>query len=206
VFTGIVVGTGQLLRRESRGDGARLVFAASVLPDSAFSLGASVAVNGCCLTVIASAPGRFEVDASVETLAHTTLGALPEGSPVNLEPPLAAGDALGGHLVSGHVDGVGEVISVRREAVGAWDVRIRLPGALMRFVATKGSISVDGVSLTVNSVSNSAVAVMLIPATRKCTILGACEPGVKVNIEVDLIARYLDRLLDSRGLNPGMRK
>lgn len=206
MFTGIVAATGRLLRREPRGGDARLVFAAGVLSDSALVPGASVAVNGCCLTVIAPAPGHFEADASVETLMHTTLGTLPEGVSVNLEPALAAGDALGGHLVSGHVDGVGEVIAVRRETAGAWGMQIRLPEALARFVATKGSIAVDGVSLTVNAVINSTFAVMVIPVTRERTVLGAWEPGVRVNIEVDLIARYLDRLLDARGLGRGMRK
>lgn len=196
MFTGIVRGMGRLAARERRGGDQRLVIdTGSVLGQTALAEGASIAVNGVCLTVVARTPGGFAADASAETLARTTLGALAEGAPVNLEPALAVGDALGGHLVSGHVDGIGELES-RAQNARAWRLRFRAPGELAHLIAAKGSIAVDGVSLTVNAVAGATFDVAIVPATFERTAIGTYTPGVRVNLEVDMIARYLARLLE----------
>ncbi len=197
MFTGIVKGKGRLIGREVRGGDARLGIEAGVLDAAALALGASVAVNGCCLTVAESRGRRFHADASRETLAKTTLGRLTVGAALNLEPALRVGDALGGHLVSGHVDGVGEVVA-RTEDARALRLRLRVPEALARYIAPKGSIAVDGVSLTVNEVADAEFEVAVIPATRKRTIIADYGPGTRVNLEVDQIARYLARILERR--------
>ncbi len=179
----------------------RLVIAAD-LDERARELGASVAVCGVCLTVTAASPEHFEVDAAFETLARTTLGALTVGSEVNLEPALRVGDPLGGHLVSGHVDGVGELVraSERGDARECW---FSAPPQLMPFIAEKGSICIDGVSLTINEVRGDTFCVGLIPHTLSVTTLGPLPTGGRVNLEVDLLARYVARLLESGGASPG---
>jgi len=198
MFTGLIEGVGQLLAREMRGGDARLVIAAGSLPFADVRLGESIAVNGCCLTVVAFADDRFEVDASSETLALTTLGRLPVGTPLNLERALRPSDRLGGHLVSGHVDGL--AIAER-----CWDDaravrwRFALARPLLRYVAPKGSICVDGVSLTVNAVDADGFEVALIPHTVAHTAFHALQPGTEVNVEVDLLARYLERLRSTEG-------
>ncbi len=202
MFTGLVAEKGALVRRTASAAGARLEIA--VPPGEAMAelvLGESIAVSGCCLTVATKTARGFEADASPETLAKTTLGDLPEGAAVNLERALKVGDRLGGHLVSGHVDGVGTVVA-RAPAEGGDSLvlRFRVPEELARFLAVKGSIVVDGVSLTVNVVEKNELAVMLIPVTREKTSLDALAVGSAVNIEVDTIARYVAQLLDARGL------
>ena len=194
MFTGIVQDIGRVQALEARGGDVRLVIAAQRLDLSAARVGDSICVQGCCLTATAVQARTFAADVSRETLALTTLGELQSGAAVNLEPALRAGDALGGHLVSGHVDGVGEVLSREADA-RSLRLSIAVPAALERFVAPKGSIAVDGVSLTVNAVQPCSFAVNIIPHTQAVTTLGALAVGARVNLEVDQVARYLARLL-----------
>jgi riboflavin synthase len=193
MFTGLVAVTGALASRTLRGPGARLVLRAS-FDDGPLVLGESIAVDGVCLSVDAIVDGGFEVDASAETLARTTLGRLPVESPVHFERSVRVGDPLGGHLVTGHVDGVGTV-SGRRDVGEALWMAVSLEPSLARFVAEKGSIAVDGVSLTVNAAGPSSFEVTLIPQTLKKTKLGQHSAGAAVNLEVDLVARYVARLM-----------
>lgn len=195
MFTGIVHGTGRLAARESRGGDQRLeVDCAGVLEPGALKPDASVAVNGCCLTVAETTARGFRADVSPETLDKTTLGGLPVGASLNLEPALAVGDTLGGHLVSGHVDGVGTLIS-RHQDARAWRMRFAAPESLAPLIAAKGSIAADGVSLTVNIVEAAEFEVAIIPTTMDRTIMRNYEPGIRVNLEADIIARYVARLL-----------
>ena len=196
MFSGIVQDVGRVEARETRGGDVRLVIAPRQLDLSAVRVGDSVCVQGCCLTATAVNSRTFAADLSGETLALTTLGELEVGSPVNLETSLRAGDALGGHLVSGHVDGVAQVAAVAEEA-RSLRVTIAAPPALARFIAPKGSIAVDGVSLTINAVQQASFGVNIIPHTRSVTTLGSLAPGARVNLEVDQIARYVARLLES---------
>ena len=201
MFTGIVEELGRVHRIEERpghpreaGAGRRFCFAAQeVLADA--KVGSSIAVSGVCLTVVAVEPGRFSVDAVPETLSRTILGELRVGDPVNLERPLTLEQRLGGHLVQGHVDGVGEVVTVTPEGDGV-RVTIAIPPPLRRYVAEKGSLAVDGVSLTVASAEGDRCDVALIPHTLKVTTSGGYASGTRVNLEVDLLARYLARLFD----------
>lgn len=196
MFSGIVRGTGRLERRESRDEGQRLGFRyAGVLSPAESQPGASVAVNGVCITVVARQESCFYADLSAETLARTTLGHLAVGASINLEPALTLGAPVGGHLVTGHVDTVGRLLE-RRPVAHAVNLRIEAPRSITRFISEKGSIAVDGVSLTVNSTSGFNFEVMLIPATLERTVAGQYVTGVSVNLEADLIARYLDRLHD----------
>ncbi len=197
MFTGIIEAVGTLDRREARGGDARLRIAVGSLPFADPTLGESIAVNGTCLTVVAFDAAHFEADASNETLALTTLGALGEGAPVNLERAMRASDRLGGHLVSGHVDGVGRVLAVTDDArAQRW--RFQAPAALMKYIAQKGSICVDGVSLTVNAVDDDTFDVALVPHTVANTAFAATAVGDSVNLEIDLVARYVERLLQDR--------
>lgn len=192
MFTGIVQSLGAVARFERAGPGARIVIDAGGLDLTDVAIGDSIAVNGCCLTVVQRDARTFEMDVSQETL-DCTAGLTANGR-VNLEKALRANDRLGGHLVTGHVDGVGTVVSV--EPVG--DNRklvFRIPAALTKYVARKGSVTVHGVSLTVNAVSAETFAVNLIPQTLAVTNLGALNAGDPVNIEIDLIARYVERML-----------
>ena len=195
MFTGLVETTGALSGRTLRGPGARLVIEAS-LAGEPLAMGESISVDGCCLSVVEMTPRGFAVDATAETLARTTLGALPLGRKVNLERALLASDRLGGHIVTGHVDAVGSLVE-RRTVGEAEAVTFSLPAELGRFVATKGSIAVSGVSLTVNAVRDDAFEVMLIPITLRVTSLGDLAPGDAVNLEVDLVARYVARWVGS---------
>jgi riboflavin synthase len=201
MFTGIISALGSIRRIDPIGAGRdmRLVIGtpASFLVDPPVALGASIACSGCCLTVVESGDDWFAVDASAETLAHTKLGTWTTGSPVNLERSLRMGDELGGHIVSGHVDGVGEAVSATPEnASTRWVFRV--PGPLARFIAAKGSVAVDGISLTVNEVRGDTFGVNIIPHTAAVTSLGTTRPGDKVNIEIDMLARYVARLADTR--------
>ncbi len=198
MFTGIVQDLGTVVERETRGGDLRLGIAFAQLDETRLRVGDSVCVQGCCLTVTARAGATFCADLSRETLSLTTLGDLAVGAAVNLEPALRAGDALGGHLLSGHVDGIGEVIEAESDA-RSQRLKIRAPLALARFLAPKGSIAVDGVSLTLNAVAEASFCVNIIPHTQEVTTLGAVAPGTRVNLEVDQVARYLARLMTPAG-------
>lgn len=201
VFTGLVEAKGRLLRRTARGSGFRLEIETHMGP---LALGESVSVSGACLTVVAQDGQGFEADISVETAEKTTLGALPIGQPVNLERALAAGDRLGGHLVTGHVDGVATVRAVARDGE-ALRVTVEPPKDLLSFIAPKGSVTLDGVSLTVNEVRDHHFGVMLIPHTESVTTLSALSAGKRLNLEVDLLARYVVRYLEAcRSASPGL--
>jgi riboflavin synthase len=192
VFTGIIAAVGRIGGFEPAGQGARLVIEAGALPLDDVAIGDSIAVDGVCLTVTRLQADAFEVDVSSETLACTA--GFAAGAAVNLEKALRLSDRLGGHLVSGHVDGTGEV--VRFDPIGADRLlRVRMPAELARYVARKGSVTVNGVSLTVNEVEQDAFSVNLIPHTLAATNLGALSPGRRVNLEVDMVARYIERML-----------
>jgi riboflavin synthase len=194
MFTGIIVATGRISSRQEQGGDVRMGFEAGQLDLAKVATGDSVSVQGVCLTVTGKEDGRFFADVSRETLARTTLGARAVGARVNFEPSLRAGDPLGGHLVSGHVDAVGCLVSLAADA-RSWRLLIKLPEELARFVAPKGSICIDGVSLTVNEVEGSEFGVNIIPHTHHATTLGELREGDGVNVEIDQVARYIDRLL-----------
>jgi riboflavin synthase len=200
MFTGIVTDIGRLREvRAAPGRDTRFVIE-TAYDTASIAIGASIACSGCCLTAVEKGPGWFAVDASGETLSCTTLGAWRAGTRINLERALRAGAELGGHLVSGHVDGVGSVVETRPEA-GSLRIVFALPRALGRFVASKGSVAVDGVSLTINEVADRGEAthfgVNLIPHTLSVTTLGELKAGSRVNVEVDQMARYVARLNDT---------
>lgn len=197
MFTGLIEETGHIAGIEERSPGRRFWIGAAHVLEAA-AIGDSIAVNGVCLTMVALEPMRFAVEAVPETLARTTLGSLEVGAAVNLERPLTLAQRLGGHLVQGHVDGVGEVLAVRSEGDGA-RVRLRLPDELLRFVAEKGSLTVDGVSLTVAALTDDGCEIAYIPHTLAATTSGGYQSGRRVNLEVDLLARYLARLLEDAG-------
>lgn len=194
MFTGIIEELGQVIQQEDLGDSTRLTIRGPVVTADARH-GDSIAVNGVCLTVVEALPdGRFSADVMAETLNRSSLGALAAGSTVNLERAAAVDSRLGGHIVQGHIDGTGEVIA--RSPSQHWEVvRIALPEALSRYVVEKGSITVDGVSLTVSALADDWFEVSLIPTTLALTTLGGAETGVRVNLEVDVIAKYVERLL-----------
>ena len=187
MFTGIVEELGRVISR----DGHRFVFSAPLVTADA-KVGASIAVNGCCLTVVDVGDGTWAADVVDESLARTNLGDLQPGDPVNLERPVRAADRLGGHIVQGHVDCVGEVVS------GAPDLQVRMPTELTRYVVEKGSITVDGCSLTVVKPLDDGFTVAVIPHTAEVTTLGVKGPGDRVNLEVDMVARYIEKLLGDR--------
>jgi riboflavin synthase len=197
MFTGIVAAVGRVARIERRGTGAHIVVDAGALDLGDVAEGDSIAVAGVCLTALDPREATFAADVSAETLARTTLGSLAEGDGVNLEKSLRLADRLGGHLVSGHVDGVGRVASIDDEG-GAQRWAFALPRELARYVAMKGSVAVDGTSLTVNTVGDDTFGVTLIPHTLAVTTFGARRIGDAVNIEVDMMARYVERLLETR--------
>ncbi|WP_397422782.1 riboflavin synthase [Phenylobacterium sp.] len=191
MFTGIVTDVGRV--RSVQQTNRDLRFEIETAFDTAtIDIGASVSHAGCCLTVVDKGPGWFAVEVSGETLSMTTLSDWAEGRPVNLERAARVGDELGGHIVSGHVDGVGEVLSIESEG-GSHRVRIRVPKPLHRHIAPKGSITVEGVSLTVNEVEDDVFGVNLIPHTWDVTSLGGLKVGSRVNLEIDMLARYLAR-------------
>jgi riboflavin synthase len=195
MFTGIVEHRGSVLAVESANGGMRLVVDTGPLLQ--IELGGSIAVNGVCLTGVESGPGQIAVDVVNETLSRSTLGELQPGDPVNLERPMAADGRFDGHIVQGHVDGVGVIAAVEPEGQGK-RMRLRVPDALSRYVIEKGSITVDGVSLTVAAVEGEDVDVALIPHSLQVTTLGLRAVGEKVNLEVDLIAKYVEKLLRAR--------
>lgn len=194
MFTGIIQAVGTIAAMQPRGGDMRLRIATGALPLDDVALGDSICTNGVCLTVIELPGDGYWADVSVESLNFTTLGDLKVGSPVNLEKALTPQSRLGGHIVSGHVDGVGEVVSLREDARSI-RVVLRAPAQLARYIAHKGSICVDGTSLTVNAVNGAEFDLNIIPQTMTETIFGQYQPGSRVNLEVDVIARYLERLL-----------
>jgi len=202
MFTGIILAKGSITALERRGGDVRLSVRSDGLPFSSYEVGESIAVNGVCLTAVALRDDGFETDVSVETLDVTSLGNLGVGDHVNLEPSLALGDRLGGHLVSGHVDCLGTVKSQLEDARSV-RIAIEIPTEFAPYVAKKGSVTVDGVSLTVNEVRATIFEVNIIPHTADVTIIGEYAEGTRVNIEVDLLARYVERLLskDHDGLS-----
>ena len=196
MFTGIVKTLGRVVRFEDRGGDARLsIDAPEVGP---LEVGDSICVSGVCLTATGCTARGFAADVSRETLERTTLRALRAGDRVNLEPSLTLATALGGHLVTGHVDGVGELVGYEEDARSR-RLLIRAPEELARYLAAKGSVSVEGVSLTVNEVEGTVFGVNIIPHTAAATTLGDARPGARLNLEVDLVARYVERLLGGTG-------
>ena len=193
MFTGIITDLGRV-RSLSPGGVTRIVLE-TAYDTAGIAMGASIACNGACLSLVDKGPGWFAVDASAETLARTTIGGWKPGTPVNLERPLKLGDELGGHLVSGHVDGLAE-ITERRPDGDSLRFEIRVPAALGRFIAPKGSVALDGVSLTVNEVEGELFGVNIIPVTQRETSFGKLAPGDRVNLEIDMLARYLARLME----------
>lgn len=200
MFTGIVEELGEVTAVENLGDASRFRLRGPVVTEGA-KHGDSIAVNGVCLTVVDHGDQEFTADVMAETLNRSSLGALRPGSRVNLERPMALGGRLGGHIVQGHVDGTGRI--VEREASENWEiVKVSLPAELTRYVVEKGSITVDGVSLTVVDAGPDYFTISLIPTTLALTTLGHKEPGDPVNLEVDVIAKYVERLLGHRAQEP----
>ena len=199
MFTGIITALGTVRSIAPLGGGKdmRLVIAAPWSDTADIALGASIACSGCCLTAVELTRDSFAVDASAETLACTTLGSWAVGARVNLERSLKVGDELGGHIVSGHVDGVGKAVSKTQEN-GSIRWRFQVPAELARFIAAKGSVAIDGTSLTVNDVQGDTFGVNIIPHTASVTRFGSLAPGDAVNIEIDMLARYVARLAETR--------
>ena len=193
MFTGIITDLGRV-RSVSPGGVTRIVLE-TAYDTAGIAMGASIACNGPCLSVVDKGLGWFAVDASAETLARTTIGSWGPGTPVTLERPLKLGDELGGHLVSGHVDGLAE-ITERRPDGDSLRFEIRVPAAFQRFIAPKGSVALDGVSLTVNEVEGELFGVNIIPVTQRETRFGKLAQGARVNLEIDMLARYLARLME----------
>jgi riboflavin synthase len=196
MFTGIIQDLGRIAARESRGVDARLTIATDRLSLANVAVGDSICVQGVCLTATSVDGNTFAADVSHETLSLTTLGDLQAHSAVNLEPSLRAGDPLGGHLVSGHVDGIASVTALARDG-DSLRVTFAAPEALSRYIARKGSVTIDGVSLTVNEVAGLTFGVNLIPHTQAVTTLGQLQVGARVNLEIDQVARYVERLLSA---------
>jgi len=199
MFTGIVEAQGRLQTIETIGGDRRMTIATDGSYLDGVQLGDSVAVNGICLTAVALPPQAFVADVSVETLDATTAAAWQEGRPVNLERALTTAKPLGGHLMSGHVDGVGRLLE-KHEDARSWRLTFEAPAALARYIARKGSVAIDGVSLTVNAVDGVRFEINIVPHTWQNTTLGGLTPGDPVNLEVDLIARYLERLIEAKDL------
>ena len=193
MFTGIISAVGKIVQLEERQGDKRLNIDTGNLGLDDVRLGDSIACNGVCLTAVEITEQGFIADVSLETLSLTTVGNWDMGSPINLEKAMQASDRFGGHIVSGHVDGIGEVISSHEDA-RSWRFRMRAPSELARYIAHKGSITVDGISLTVNHVDGAEFELNIVPHTMVNTIMGHYQQGTKVNLEVDLIARYLERL------------
>jgi len=202
MFTGIIQARGTITTLERSGGDVRLGVQSDGLPFGTYAVGESIAVNGVCLTAVTLRDDGFDTDVSVETLDVTSLGGLGVGDTVNLEPSLAIGDRLGGHLVSGHVDCLGTVRSLESDARSI-RIAVEVPAEIARYIARKGSVTVDGVSLTVNDVSGTTFEVNIIPHTAEVTNIGEYGAGTRVNVEVDLLARYIERLLgnDNDGLS-----
>ena len=203
MFTGIIRGVGQIIEQADIGGDRRLTIAVQDVRLPTLHEGDSVAVNGVCLTVIEAGEQRISADLSLETLDVTTFGELTIGASVNLEPALRLGEPLDGHLLTGHVDGIGQVTDIRRSGRSAV-IQFKVPEDLARYIARKGAVAIDGVSLTVNAAVQATFEVNIIPHTQEKTIMTRYESGTAVNIEVDMIARYLERLMASRDSSTGV--
>ena len=196
MFTGIITDVGSIRTSEQRGD-LRLVISCAYDMDTV-AIGASIACSGVCLTVVDKGDGWFAIDASAETVSRTAAGMWEQGTRLNLERALKVGDELGGHIVTGHVDGVGQIVA--SETIGdSWKVTVAAPSSLAAYIAAKGSITVDGVSLTAFGLQRDSFQVAVIPHTAAVTTLGVRRPGDKVNIEMDVLAKHVDRLMTARG-------
>ena len=202
MFTGIISAVGKIVQLEEKQGDKRLSIDTGNLSLDDVCLGDSIACNGVCLTAVEITEQGFIADVSLETLSLTTIGNWEIGSPINLEKAMQASDRFGGHIVSGHVDGIGEVVSLHEDA-RSWRFRMAAPAELARYIAHKGSITVDGISLTVNHVDSAEFELNIVPHTMVNTIMSEYKQGTKVNLEVDLIARYLERLssIDGAGNN-----
>ncbi len=196
MFTGIVTDIGEVVAVEQRAEGLRRLTIACAYDPATIAIGASLCCAGVCMTVVAKGKNSFSVDAAAETLRLTTVGRWKNGTRVNLERALKIGDELGGHLVSGHVDGLAELIA-REDLTGMANLNLRAPKPFACFIAQKGSVALDGVSLTVNDVTADSFSVLIIPHTLKVTTLGALKQGDSLNLEVDVMARYAARLMES---------
>jgi len=201
VFTGIIEAVGKISKIEPVGGDVKMTIETGTMDMSDVKLGDSIACNGVCLTAIELPGSAYVADVSGESLKVTTLGTLKEGSPVNLEKALRLQDRLGGHLVSGHVDGVGKVVSIEQDA-RSWRYRIEAPKDIARYIAAKGSICINGISLTVNEVDDLVFGVNIVPHTRQETTIKTFEIGTEINLEVDLLARYLERMLQAEASEP----
>jgi riboflavin synthase len=201
MFTGITTDVGEVIAAETRAEGLRRLKVACAYPRGSIAIGASISHSGVCLTVVetesAGKRTTVSVDAAAETLRMTTAGSWKQGTRLNLERALKVGDELGGHIVAGHVDGIAELVA-REDLTDMARLALRAPRELMRFVATKGSVALDGVSLTVNDVTADTFSVLIIPHTLSVTTLGAAKTGHKMNLEIDLMARYAARLLETK--------
>ncbi len=193
MFTGIVTDTGEVARMEDKG-GLRRIRIATNFDVSKIAIGASIACDGCCLTVVERGQGSFAVEVSNETLAKTAIGNWTEGCKINLEQSLKLGDELGGHIVTGHVDGVATLETIEKDG-GSYRLTFNVPANLAQYIAPKGSVALAGISLTVNEVRGSCFGVCIIPHTREATTVKSWKPGDKVNLEVDTLARYVARIL-----------
>lgn len=193
MFTGIIEAVGKIVAKQAQGGDIRLYLDTGKLSLDDVSLGDSIAVNGICLTVVSLEPQGFSADVSLETLNHSTFSWMVVGSSVNLEKALTLSSRLGGHMVSGHADGVGQVVEYSADARSV-RVGVRLPQYLMKYIAQKGSVCVDGVSLTINSLEKDVFYLNIVPHTAQATIINGWKVGAKVNVEVDVVARYLERL------------
>jgi len=200
MFTGIVTDVGEVIASEERAEGLRRLTIACAYDRASIDIGASIACSGVCMTVVETGSGSrdtFSVDAAAETLRLTTVGSWRNGTRVNLERSLKIGDELGGHLVSGHVDGLAELVS-REDLTDMARLTLRVPKSFARFIAQKGSVALDGVSLTVNDVTDDTFSVLIIPHTLSVTTFGALKAGDRINLEVDQMARYAARLMEAR--------
>jgi riboflavin synthase len=197
MFTGLVTDVGEVLSVEERGEGLRQLIIACAYDPATIAIGASICCCGVCMTAVATGNNNFSVDAAAETLRLTTVGRWQKGTRVNLERSLKMGDELGGHLVSGHVDGLAELVA-REDLTDMAKLTLRVPKPLARFIAQKGSVALDGVSLTVNEVNDDTFSVLIIPHTLAVTTLGALKQGDSINLEVDVMARYAARLMEAR--------
>jgi riboflavin synthase len=197
MFTGLVTDVGEVVSVEERAEGLRQLTIACAWDPATIAIGASICCSGVCMTAVATGSNSFSVDAAAETLRLTTVGRWQKGTRVNLERSLRMGDELGGHLVSGHVDGLAELIA-REDLTDMANLTLRVPKPLARFIAQKGSVALDGVSLTVNEVGDDTFSVLIIPHTLAVTTLGALKRGDSLNLEVDVMARYAARLMEAR--------
>lgn len=194
MFTGIVEELGAVVSMERRGDGARLRIGCSTVLADAFT-GTSIAVNGVCLTAVDLLPGSFAADVAPETMARTNIANLHVGRRVNLERPISPAGRLGGHIVQGHVDGTGEVLDLALIGNGNWWLRVGVPEALDRYLVSKGSVAIDGISLTIASIENCVLGVTIVPHTFERTTLAAYQAGDRVNLETDVLAKYVEKLM-----------